>query len=76
MQKLAGSQQCPPLLARERLHMHRAVQVDPHHLRDAACVITIRLVWLRLQERFHMARQDDRVPSRSRTIAIAARRRS
>jgi len=38
--------------------MHRTIQIDPHHLRDAACVVTIGFVWLRPQERLRMARLD------------------
>lgn len=35
LQELARHQQCPALLARQRLDMDRAEQVDPHHLGNA-----------------------------------------
>ena len=38
--------------------MHRAVKPRPHHLRDAARVVTGRLVDLRLQYRLHVPRLD------------------
>ena len=38
--------------------MHRAVKPRPHHLRDAARVIAVRLVDLRLQHRLHVPRLD------------------
>src|SRR6266568_338668 len=36
--------------------MHRTVKPDPHHLRDAACIVAVRLVDLRLQHRLHVPR--------------------
>src|SRR5580704_12483054 len=36
--------------------MHRAVKPHPHHLRDAACIVAIRLVDLRLQHGPHVPR--------------------
>jgi hypothetical protein len=42
----------------ERLHMYRTVKPCPHHLRDAARIIAIRLVDLRLQHRLHVPRLD------------------
>jgi hypothetical protein len=38
--------------------MPRAVKPRPHHLRDAARVIAVRLVDLRLQHRLHVPRLD------------------
>ena len=59
LDKLAAGQQHPLLLRRQRLHMHRLEQSDPHHLRDAARVVAIRLVdLLRLQQRLHMSGLD------------------
>ena len=45
-------------LAAERLHMHRTVQSHPDHLSDAARVIAVGLVDLRLQHRLHVPRLD------------------
>src|SRR5947209_14186988 len=42
-------QQHPQFLTAERLHMHRAIQSRPHHLRHAARIVTVGLVYLRLQ---------------------------
>src|SRR5271166_5611060 len=36
--------------------MHRTVKPDPHHLRDAARIVAVRLVDLRLQHRLHVPR--------------------
>lgn len=58
LQELAGGQQRPALLARQGLHMHRAKQVDPHHLRNAAGVIAVGLVHLRLKESLGVAGLD------------------
>jgi hypothetical protein len=49
-------QQHPQFLTTECLHMHRAIKPDPHHLRDAAGIIAIGLVDLRLQHRAHVPR--------------------
>jgi hypothetical protein len=38
--------------------MYRAIKSHAHHLRDAARIIAIRLVDLRLQQRLHMPRLD------------------
>src|SRR5215213_374445 len=38
--------------------MHRAIKPNPHHLCDAAGIVAVRLVDLRLQHRFHMPRLD------------------
>src|SRR5271169_6159952 len=38
--------------------MHRTVKPRPHHLGDAASIVAVRLVDLRLQHRFHMPRLD------------------
>ena len=44
------SQQHTAFLTCQRLDMHRAKQIDPHHLRNAAGIIAIGLVRLGLQE--------------------------
>jgi hypothetical protein len=49
-------QQHPQFLAAQRLDMHRAIHSHPHHLSDAARVIAIGLVDLRLQHRLHVPR--------------------
>src|SRR5471032_3599706 len=36
--------------------MHRTVKPHPHHLRDAARIVAVRLVDLRLQNRMHVPR--------------------
>jgi site-specific DNA recombinase len=46
LQQLAGGQQQPALLAHQRLDVHRAVEADPHYLRDPARIVTVRLVAL------------------------------
>jgi hypothetical protein len=38
--------------------MHRAIHSRAHHLSDAACVIAVGLVDLRLQHRLHVPRLD------------------
>ena len=38
--------------------MHRTIKPRPHHLRDAARIVAIRLVDLRLQYRPHVPRLD------------------
>jgi hypothetical protein len=38
--------------------MHRTVKPHPHHLGDAARIVAIRLVNLRLQHRSHVPRLD------------------
>jgi transposase len=48
LQQLAMGQQHPQLLTAQRLDMHRTVKSHPHHLRDAARIIAVRLVDLRL----------------------------
>ena len=58
LQELAGRQERPPLLARLRLHMHRTMQIDPHHRSNSAHVVAIGLVRLGLEERLHMARRN------------------
>src|SRR5439155_11890136 len=49
LQQLAVGQEHAQLLTAQRLHMHWTIKSDPHHLRDAARVIAVRLVDLRLQ---------------------------
>ena len=58
LKQLARGQQRPSFLARQRLDVHRSEQVDPHHLRDAARIVAIALVHLRLQKRLGMPRLD------------------
>ncbi|GEO16115.1 hypothetical protein MAE02_38110 [Microvirga aerophila] len=58
LQELAGGQQRPPLLAGERLDVHRAKEIDPHHLSDAAGIIAVALVDLSFREGFGVARLD------------------
>lgn len=50
LKQLAGRQQRPALLARQRLDMHRPEQVNPHHLGDAAGIVAAGLVDLRLEK--------------------------
>src|SRR5476651_1658870 len=38
--------------------MHWAIKPNPHHLRDAACIITVRLVDLRFQHGLHVPSLD------------------
>src|SRR5260370_30063687 len=49
-------QQHPQFLTAQRLDMHRTVKPDPHHLRDAARIVAVRLVDLRLEHRLHVPR--------------------
>ena len=58
LQQFAVGQQHPQFLTAECLHMHRAIQSRPHHLRHAARIIAIGLVDLRLQHRPHVPRLD------------------
>src|SRR5438874_1049204 len=58
LQQLACRQQGAALLAGQRLYVHRPEQVDAHHLRNAACVIPVALVDLRLEEGFRVPRLD------------------
>jgi len=51
-------QQHSQFLAAERLYMHRTVQSHPDHLSDAARIIAVGLVDLRLQHRLHVPRLD------------------
>jgi hypothetical protein len=48
--------QRPQLLAAECLHMHWSIKPHPHHLRDTAGIVAVRLVDLCLQYRPHMPR--------------------
>lgn len=50
LQEFARHQQGPALLARQRLDMDRAKQVDAHHLGNATGVNAVGFVRLRLQE--------------------------
>ena len=58
LQQLAMGQQHPKFLTTQRLHMHRAVKPNPHHLGDAARIVAVSLVNLRLQRRPHVPRLD------------------
>ena len=58
LQQLAGRQQHPALLAGERLHVHWAKEIDPHHLGDTARIIAVALVDLSFQKGFGVARLD------------------
>src|SRR6478736_3416960 len=58
LQQLAMGQQHPKFLTTQRLHMHRAVKPNPHHLGDAARIVAVSLVNLRLQRRSHVPRLD------------------
>jgi hypothetical protein len=49
LQQFAMGQQHPQLLAAQRLHMHRTIKSRPHHLCDAAGIVAVGLVDLRLQ---------------------------
>src|SRR6476659_9955640 len=51
-------QQHPKFLTTQRLHMHWAVKPNPHHLGDAARIVAVSLVNLRLQRRSHVPRLD------------------
>lgn len=51
LQQFSCSQQNAPLLACQRFDVDRSEQIDAHHLCDAASVISVSLVNLRLQER-------------------------
>src|SRR5437588_4933064 len=54
LQQFAVGQQHPQFLTAERLHMHRAIKPDPHHLRYAAGVVAVSFVDLCLQHRPHV----------------------
>src|SRR4051794_33779658 len=49
-------QQHPQFLTAYRLHVHRTVKPSPHHLRNTARIVAVRLVDLRLQHRLHVPR--------------------
>jgi hypothetical protein len=61
-------QQHSQFLTAERLYMHRTVQSHPDHLSDAACVVAVGLVDLRLQHRLHVARLDTELPASARAL--------
>jgi hypothetical protein len=44
LKQLVAGQQHALFLGNQRLHMHRLEQADPHHLRDPARIIAVRLV--------------------------------
>jgi len=56
LQQLAVRQQHPQLLTAQCLHMHRAIEPNPHHLRNATRIVTVGLVDLCLQNRPHVPR--------------------
>src|ERR1700674_5304586 len=57
LKQLAAGQQHALFLGNQRLHMHRLEQADPHHLRDPARVVVVRLVdLLRRQQSLHVPR--------------------
>jgi hypothetical protein len=58
LQQLAGCQRSASALAGQGLHMDGPEQVDAHHLSDAASIVAVGFVHLRLQERFGVARLD------------------
>src|ERR1700692_1037525 len=58
LQKLAMGQQHSQFLAAERLYMYRTVQSHPDHLSDAARIVAVGLVDLRLLHRLHVPRLD------------------
>src|SRR5436189_5467164 len=64
LQKLQTGQQHAALLAGQRLHMHRSVQANTHHLCNAARIVAVALVDLCRQRRLHM-------PMRCTATAIA-----
>jgi hypothetical protein len=51
-------QQHAQFLTAERLYMYRPIKPDPHHLRDTARIVAIRLVDLRFEHRLHVPRLD------------------
>src|SRR6476661_1092838 len=51
-------QQHPQFLTAQRLHMHRTVKPNSHHLGHAARIVAVGLVDLRLQHRPHVPRLD------------------
>jgi hypothetical protein len=55
---LAVRQQHAQLLAMQCLDMHRTIKPRPHHLRNAARVVAVGLVDLRLQHCPHVPRLD------------------
>ena len=58
--------------------MNRPEQVDAHHLSDAASIVAVGLVHLRLQERLGVARldADDREPGRGQPAVEPLRQRT
>jgi hypothetical protein len=44
LKQLAAGQQHALFLGNQRLHMHWLEQPDPHHLRDPARIVAVRLV--------------------------------
>jgi hypothetical protein len=46
----SNPKQHPQLLAAQRLYMHWAIKPHPYHLRDAAGIVTISFVDLRLSK--------------------------
>jgi hypothetical protein len=57
LKQLAAGQQHALFLGNQGLHMHRLEQANPHHLRDPARIVAVRLVdLLRCQQRLHVSR--------------------
>lgn len=50
LQEFARGQQCPVLLARQCLHMHRPVEIDAHHLGYSTRIVAVRLIRLGFQK--------------------------
>src|SRR3982074_257645 len=78
LQKLAMGQQHSQFLTAERLHMHRAIKSRPYHLGDAARIVAVRLVDLRLQYRLHVSgfNADHRQPGFGQSTEQPLRQRS
>jgi hypothetical protein len=71
LKQLAAGQQHPLFLGNQRLHMHRLKQAYPHHLRDPARIVAVRLTdLLRRQQSLHVPRlhADHRQVSRYQPI--------
>src|SRR5882757_777474 len=59
LKQLAAGQQHALFLGNQRLHMYRLKQAYPHHLRDPARIVAVRLVdLLRRQQGLHVPRLD------------------
>jgi hypothetical protein len=58
--------------------MHRSIQIDPHHLGNATCIIAIAFVRLRLEERLRVPgfNANDREPSSGEALEQPLRQRA